>query len=281
MINVGKMLSEWSPTYSFMPLFPAPPVSAPEVRLTAQLEERLGTVRVKGDLPRLGNEDGCIFFELDECRVPVEGGDDGATVPSRLALMGGGRFKIDQWTDASSREQLQLVDDSKVLLAEANYYLLASNGFGSLLEREVEYGAIASFADAILNAYPDCVGFFWPYSQSMVSRVRWAHGRFGRALHFLDGGLNVRNYRLDGGGRLVDTVGLVPVGLPDVQVLCSRLGLEEACVFAEGLASYLFGRGTVICDGDAVEGPDGASWECRREMAAVGPERPVVAVRQP
>ena len=102
MINVGKMLSEWSPTYSFMPLFPAPPVSAPEVRLTAQLEERLGTVRVKGDLPRLGNEDGCIFFELDECRVPVEGGDDGATVPSRLALMGGGRFKIDQWTPKSS-----------------------------------------------------------------------------------------------------------------------------------------------------------------------------------
>jgi Domain of unknown function (DUF4261) len=81
--------------------------------------------------------------------------------------------------------------------------------------------------------------------------------------------------------RVMDTVGLAALELPDVQ--CHFLGLDPAAVAAllDETARYLWTEGDVIGDGDTVPGIDGEAWSCRREVALVDPPRDVIDVTPP
>lgn len=85
----------------------------------------------------------------------------------------------------------------------------------------------------------------------------------------------------DGDERVVDTLGLAPLGLPDVQ--CHFAGLDAAAVAAlvDETARYLYVEGDVIEDGDTVEGIDGTPWACRHEAALVDPPRDVLDLAPP
>jgi uncharacterized protein DUF4261 len=81
--------------------------------------------------------------------------------------------------------------------------------------------------------------------------------------------------------RVMDTVGLAELGLPDVQ--CHFFGLDVPAVAAllEETARYLYAEGDVIGEGDTVPGIDGEPWACRREDALVDPARDVIDLTPP
>ena len=59
-------------------------------------------------------------------------------------------------------------------------------------------------------------------------------------LHFLDGGLNIRFFTISGTDELLfDTLGLTPMGLPDLQFHCRNLEPNEVVIFLRNLAAYL------------------------------------------
>lgn len=96
--------------------------------------------------------------------------------------------------------------------------------------------------------------------------------------------VHVRSFHVEdaaGDERVVDTLGLEPLGLPDVQ--CHFAGLDPAAVAAlvEETARYLYVEGDVIGDGDTIEGLDGAAWSCRHEAALVNPPRDVLDLAPP
>ena len=99
--------------------------------------------------------------------------------------------------------------------------------------------------------------------------------------------VNVRLFHVEEGRsdeRVMDTVGLAALELPDVQ--CHFFALDVAAVAAllEETARYLYDEGDVIADGDTVaspEGGDSAPWSCRREHALVDPPRDVVDITPP
>jgi Domain of unknown function (DUF4261) len=97
--------------------------------------------------------------------------------------------------------------------------------------------------------------------------------------------VNVRLFHVEEGRadeRVMDTVGLQELGLPDVQ--CHFVGdLDVAAVAAllEETARYLYVEGDVIADDDTVSGADGQPWSCRREAALVDPPRDVIDVTPP
>ena len=98
-------------------------------------------------------------------------------------------------------------------------------------------------------------------------------------LHFLDGGLNVRFYTISGTDELLfDTLGLTPIGLPDLQFHCRNLEPNEVVIFLRNLAAYLFEYGDIIEDGNTVEGIHHEKWVCRREDAMAVPMRVVLDV---
>lgn len=131
-----------------------------------------------------------------------------------------------------------------------------------------------------------CVAVWWLPAQRLVDpRALAQAARDGDPLRVA---VNVRLFHVEEGRpnhdedeRVVDSVGLAALGLPDVQ--CHFFALDVAAVAAlvEETARYLYAEGDVIGDGDTVPGVDGERWACRREVALVDPPRDVVDLQPP
>lgn len=131
-----------------------------------------------------------------------------------------------------------------------------------------------------------CVAIWWMPAERLVEpRAVAAAARDDDPLRVA---LNVRLFHVEEarpdhkeGERIMDTVGMAALELPDVQ--CHFFALDVAAVAAllEETARYLYAEGDVIGDGDTVPGLDGDAWDCRREVALVDPPRDVVDLTPP
>ncbi len=94
------------------------------------------------------------------------------------------------------------------------------------------------------------------------------------------GAVNVRLYQIEGGlpqETVMDTLGLAPLGLPDLQVHFVGLDPNAVAEWLYGYAHYLFQHGDIIQDGHTVEGVNaGERWPVRHEPGLVEPERTVL-----
>jgi hypothetical protein len=91
--------------------------------------------------------------------------------------------------------------------------------------------------------------------------------------------LNVRRFHVRDGETVMDTLGLAPLGLPDVQLHFTDLGHEDAAEWVASTAWYLFERGDVIADGHTVTALDRTErWPCVHEIGMADPERVVIDV---
>lgn len=90
--------------------------------------------------------------------------------------------------------------------------------------------------------------------------------------------VNVRMFRVEGTGTvLMDTMGLAPLGLPDLQCQAGRVRTGRLAAQLRNLASYLLEHGDVIHDGHMVEGTEpGSAWRVSRRGASAEPARQVL-----
>jgi hypothetical protein len=115
-----------------------------------------------------------------------------------------------------------------------------------------------------------CVAIWWMPAQRLVEpRALAAAARDEDPLRVA---LNV---------RIMDTVGMAALELPDVQCHFFALDVAQVAALLEETARYVYGEGDVIGDGDTVPGLDGEAWDCRREVALVDPPRDVVDLTPP
>ena len=127
-----------------------------------------------------------------------------------------------------------------------------------------------------------CVAVWWIPAQRLIAPAALAAAaRDGDPLRVA---LNVRLFHVDQGAadeRVMDTVGLEALGLPDVQ--CHFVGMDPPAIAAllDETARYLYDEGDVITDGDTISGSDGEPWSCRREAALVDPPRDVIDIAPP
>lgn len=106
----------------------------------------------------------------------------------------------------------------------------------------------------------------------------WAEGGPPR---FFCGALNVRMFNIEGtgGDRVMDTLGLAALGLPDIQCHFRDLSPSAVANVLYDVAHYVWEQGAVIEPGDTVYGiaPE-ERWRCRLEVALIEPSRPVIDV---
>jgi len=152
------------------------------------------------------------------------------------------------------------------------------------LPSEERLAAFVARAAAACARLP-CVAVWWrPADRLVEPRALASAAADGDPLRVA---LNLRLFHVEEGTadeRVVDTVGMAALELPDVQ--CHFVALDTAAVAAlvEETARYLYAEGDVIGDGDTVAGPEGsggAPWVCRREVALVDPPRDVVDLTPP
>lgn len=127
-----------------------------------------------------------------------------------------------------------------------------------------------------------CVAVWWrPADRLVEPRALAAAARDRDPLRIA---INVRLFHVEEGRRderVMDTVGLAELGLPDVQCHFHALDVAAVAALLDETARYLYNEGDVIADGDTVPGIDDEPWGCRREVALVDPARDVIDLTPP
>ena len=141
---------------------------------------------------------------------------------------------------------------------------------------------LAAFADIMMEVYPEAVAMYWPHAGKIVPRADWLNSSWSNpALHFLDGGVNVRLFNIaESSEKIVDTTGLTAIGLCDLQCHFHDLDIDFIIRYMFNFTSYLYAQGEdIIKDGDTMDGRNAQErWRCQHEDVLVSPSRVVIDV---
>jgi hypothetical protein len=119
----------------------------------------------------------------------------------------------------------------------------------------------------------------WIPSQRIVNPVQYKED-LTQGGQIFSSAVNVRMFKIkDTDEKVMDTMGLTGLGLPDLQ--CNFVGLNPAQVgiYLYQLAEYVFQRGDVFRNGDTVDGllPE-QRWRIRKQGSYIDPIRLVLDV---
>ncbi|HPH45476.1 MAG TPA: DUF4261 domain-containing protein [Chryseolinea sp.] len=92
--------------------------------------------------------------------------------------------------------------------------------------------------------------------------------------------INVRFFSInEDNTSFMDTVGLHTLGLPDFQIRYNKLNPTEVAGSLYAYAEYIYKNGSVILNGNTVEGIQADSkWECVYQGASLEPKRNVLQI---
>jgi hypothetical protein len=136
----------------------------------------------------------------------------------------------------------------------------------------------AVLAAAVEAVHPDAL--HWMKSECLVEPDAYLANVEKDPLAF-ESAVNVRFVTIEDepGQALMDTVGLAPFLIPDVQMHFSTLEPGWVACKLLNVARYLFENGDVIEDGHSVSGrTDDEKWPCRHEDPLLGPPRVVLDI---
>jgi hypothetical protein len=148
------------------------------------------------------------------------------------------------------------------------------------MERANRLRLVHAVTYAVLDRF-EASAIHWLPSQRLVEPASYlASVVHGAPLR--DSAVNVRLFRIADGEPdecVMDTLGLAPLGLPDLQ--CHFAGLDPGAIadLLLAYAAYCFEKGPVLGDDSLVRGvTDGEEWDCKRAESLVMPQRDVVDI---
>lgn len=162
----------------------------------------------------------------------------------------------------------------------------ASLLFTDLMAGEIEYGERLGMYQRLLRAFRDyrpCLAIHWKESQQIVDPLEFREAFAQDGPKTLYGALNIRFHpheKSPGNFEfLMDTLGLAPFGLPDLQCHFRGLNPDDVGHLLFTTAHYLFERGPVIGSGHTIHGlTHEQRWMCRIEDSLMDPPRAVIDV---
>ena len=241
------------------------------------LTDRLLLEGLRAVAPATEAQDGSLLVPYDGAELPTRtdapaNGDGPAPSPLVTVVLPGtalGR-QGKELPDASQTWDWPEVDEA---LAGARASVLVTEMFAGPYGARDRAAALVGVVVA-LTAATRPVAVSWPTSQRVTDPAAPATDGLG-------GLVNVRLFAVseDQDELVMDTRGLAPFGLPDLQVHFRDLEPARLAGLRDATPGYLREEGDVIADGNTISGLDGEEhWTCRRETALVGPRRDVLDV---
>ena len=200
--NKNAFVDKWSSVYFFIPLFEKPIVMPTAEEFCSKLSEKFGRVTELSEEQKMPEDPaGLKSFVLWDHLVHYS--KENQDLPSQLMIYGADEFDSKQF-DEYVKAQFWACPDKDGFLEKCRYSMMASNMLAAGLPAMEQYSILASYADAILELFPECIGIYWPHSQNLVPRETYLKPSWNREeLHFLDGGLNVRFFTISGTDELL------------------------------------------------------------------------------
>ena len=238
------------------------------------LTDRLLLEGLRAVSPGAEAQDGSLVVPYDGGELPTrtDAPNDAPTAPLVTVVLPGSPVGQDgkALPDASQTWDWPDVDEA---LAGARASVLVTEMFADPYGARDRAAALVGVV-AALTAATRPLAVSWPTSQRVTDPSAPATDGLG-------GLVNVRLFAVsdDADELVMDTRGLAPFDLPDLQVHFRDLEPGRLAGLLYATASYLLEEGDVIADGNTISGLQGDEhWRCVHEDALVPPARRVLDI---
>jgi hypothetical protein len=241
------------------------------------LSDRLLLEGLRAVAPGVEVRDGSLVVPYDGAELPTRtvaptGGDGPAPSPLVTVVMPGSALGEDGKTLPDTTQTWDWTGADEALVGARASVLVTEMFAGRYGTRDRAAALVAVVAALTAATRPLAVS--WPTSQRVTDPTATAADGLG-------GLVNVRLFAVsdDEDEMVMDTRGLAPFGLPDLQVHFRDLEPSRLAGLLYATAGYLLEEGDVIDDGNTISGLDGDEhWRCEHEDALVPPVRRVLDI---
>ncbi len=265
---------EFQNVYFMRLLFADKPLRPDLETIKKALEERCGEVDVVSPSSQLTS------FAVKKYPVTYEDG----TVPAQVLMTEVQEFKQDS-IDAFARSQLWDVRDGSALLDNCRYEVAVFDMMAAGLDYKDRCELLVDWMETALDLFEDCTAVWFGPAGKLLTAQQVRRCSLPREERFIYFGVNARLFNIQGSeDKIVDTLGLYAVGLPDVQYHFRDLEPDAVVNHAYSVASYIYSQNAPIGSGETIDGlKDGAmsgdvQWICHYEDALIQPVRPVMDI---
>ncbi|MCI8869515.1 MAG: DUF4261 domain-containing protein [Lawsonibacter sp.] len=263
---------KWQPVYFMWLLFDREPqLPSPEAMQSA-LEKKYGPV------DSLGTEESRAFA-VPKYMAQFQDGQ----MPAQVVMFPPQPF-VQEELGVLERSQLWNVPDGQELLSRATHKVLLSDMM-AVMDYPKRCELLMDYMEAAVELFPDCLGVWFPHAWKLFAADYIRNHTIPREDRFVCFGVNVRFFNIqDSRDKVVDSLGMYAVGLPDVQYHFRDLDPNAVVDHAYNLCSYLFAHNAPIKGGETVDGlRDGrlcreVQWCCQYENALIAPKRELMDV---
>ena len=181
--------------------------------------------------------------------------------------------------------QLWDCPNGEELLKGCSHQLMISDFLAAGLDYPLRCQMLTKWLETALELFEDCVAVWVPSSGKLLSREQVLNNPMSDGDRFIYWAVNVRFFNVDGSeDKVIDTLGLYTVGLPDIQYHFRGLDPDAVVNHAYSTASYVFAHNAPIASGETIDGlaagniDPSVQWRCQYEMALIQPSREVMDV---
>lgn len=147
------------------------------------------------------------------------------------------------------------------------------------LDYKVRVELFQKFVTSIVKALKPKAIYF-PSSEKLVETIVYTSLALNIYDDYLYGLLNIRLFNIEEKGLLMDSLGLQVFGLPDFQIHFKEYEPGQIFEFLRNYAYYIFENGSIVEDGNTVEGLQiGSKWKCNYNEAYIEPKRYVIDIK--
>ena len=227
-------------------------------------------------------EDGIYSFAAKGLLVEYEGEK---RVPAQVLIAPPSSFESEK-IDAFQRSQLWDVQNGGELLDSCKYSVMLSDFMASGLPYLERARLLTAWLETALELFPGCTAVWVPSAGKLLDREQAVNNPLTGDSRFMWYGVNVRFFNIQGSeDKVMDTLGLYALGLPDVLLHFRELNPDHVSNYLYNVGQYLYDNDVPIKPGETVDGVNAQGkidqsiqWECHYEQALIQPPRVVMDI---
>ncbi|MBU3213981.1 DUF4261 domain-containing protein [Clostridium estertheticum] len=240
-----------------------------------------GALNIKfGNIDIVSGNKSLTSFELKKYTVKFKEG----STPPQVLMMEVQPFKQETISEFD-RTQLWNVKDNEELLDSCKYRLIISDMMAAALEYKQRCELLVGWLEVALSLFPNCTAIWVPSAGKLLTSEQVNNSKVKDEDKFIYLCVNVRFFNIQNTeDKLVDTLGLYAIGLPDVQYHFRNLNSDDIVGHAYNIESYIFTANAPIKNGETIGGlKDGkmsrtVRWKYQYEESLIQPVREVMDI---